>query len=256
MPLAEHCAIISPNEARGVSMDNSEMIRRNVDAVMERIEKAAQRSGRPADAITLIAVSKTVDAAMVSLAYEAGVRHFGENRAQELALKRYQLDLDCTWHFIGHLQSNKARDALANSHLIHSVDSVALAKEIDRRASAAGVKARILAQVNISNEESKSGINVADTEQFVVELSAFPNLEIQGLMTIAAPTADPEEVRPQFLTMKQAFDRIAGINHHHNVRMEHLSMGMSHDFEVAIEEGATMVRVGTAIFGARPPMRG
>ena len=235
-------------------MDTAGEIRRNVEAVNARIAAAARRCGRPADAVTLIAVSKTVGADQVELAYAAGVRHFGENRAQELALKRSQLDLDCSWHFIGHLQSNKARDALAHSHLIHSVDSVSLAREIDRRAASAGVVAPVLAQVNISSEQTKSGIDAADAERFVLALSEFPRLEVLGLMAIAAPAADPEEVRPQFRRMKAAFDHVAAAVNKHNVRMEHLSMGMSHDFEIAIEEGATMVRVGTAIFGARPPM--
>lgn len=226
-------------------------IQRNVEAVNARIEAAAQRSGRTRDAVTLIAVSKTVGSDKVAEAYAAGIRHFGENRAQELVLKCSQLDLACTWHFIGHLQSNKVRDVLAHSDLIHSVDSLSLAQEINRRAGLAGKRVSVLAQVNISDEDTKSGIDVADAEGFVLALSELPNLDVLGLMTIAAPAANPEDVRPQFRLMKQAFDSISGSIAKPNVRMEHLSMGMSHDFEIAIEEGATMVRVGTAIFGAR-----
>ena len=223
----------------------------NVRAVHERIANAAVRSGREAKDITLIAVSKTVGSDRVREAFEAGVRNFGENRAQELALKRSQLDLDCTWHFIGHLQSNKAKDALELSHLIHSVDSVGLAEEISRRAAKAGVEACILAQVNISNEETKSGVDVSEAKGFVEALSGLPHLQILGLMAIAAPAADPEETRPEFRRMKQAFDEIAVTIDRPNVKMQHLSMGMSGDFEIAIEEGSNMVRVGSAIFGAR-----
>lgn len=226
-------------------------IRANVVQVNARIEAAAARSGRSASAVTLIAVSKTVDAARVAEAFEAGVRHFGENRAQELVLKRSQLELDCTWHFIGHLQSNKVRDALAYASLIHSVDSLPLAREIDRRAAGSGGAADILAQINISDEETKSGVEAEDAPAFVEALAGFPNIRVLGLMAIARPSADPEDARPDFRRMKRIFDRIAAGAKAPNVEMRYLSMGMSHDFEAAIEEGSNMVRIGSAIFGER-----
>jgi pyridoxal phosphate enzyme (YggS family) len=224
----------------------------NVEKINAKIASAAARSGRsPAD-ITLIAVTKTVGAEQVREAYTAGIRNFGENRAQELKLKRSQLDdLDCIWHFIGHLQTNKAKDALANASLIHSVDSLPLAAEIGRRAGSVGVPADILAQINISEEESKSGIGAAEAFGFVEALSQIGNIRIRGLMAIARLAPDPENVRPQFRLMKRIFDEIALRIRKPDVSMEYLSMGMSGDFEVAIEEGSNMVRVGTAIFGER-----
>jgi PLP dependent protein len=226
-------------------------IKANVEAVRARIAAAAARSGREASSITLIAVSKTVDAEQVAEAFAAGVRDFGENRAQELMRKRSHLELDCTWHFIGHLQSNKAKDALANANLIHSVDNLQLAAEINRRAAHMGIVAEILAQINISEEASKSGIESADALEFVESLSGFANIRIRGLMAIARPVQNPEDARQDFRQMKLIFDSIAEVIHKPNVSMEILSMGMSHDFEVAIEEGSNMVRVGTAIFGQR-----
>lgn len=231
-------------------MDNS--IKANIDKINARIAAAAARSGRKASDITLIAVSKTVGAEQVREAYEAGIRNFGENRAQELALKRSQLPcLDCIWHFIGHLQSNKVKDALTHANLIHSVDSLPLAAEIDRRAGILGVTAEILAQINISSEETKSGIDPAEALAFVESLSTFINIKILGLMTIAQPSPDPEAVRPEFRRMKMIFDEVSNRIIKPNVQMQYLSMGMSHDFEVAIEEGSNMVRIGTAIFGER-----
>jgi PLP dependent protein len=235
----------------GIIMDGEYDIKANVERVNARIAAAAARSGRDACDITLIAVTKTVDSNMVREAFEAGIRHFGENRAQELALKRSQLNMDCTWHFIGHLQGNKVKDALAFSSLIHSVDSLPLASEIDRRAAGKGIVADILAQINISEEDTKSGIEAGEALAFVEALSAYPALRIRGLMAIARPVENLEDVRPDFRRMKQIFDKIAFCSQKPNVEMKDLSMGMSHDFEVAIEEGSNMVRVGTAIFGQR-----
>jgi pyridoxal phosphate enzyme (YggS family) len=226
-------------------------IRANIERMNERIERAAARAGRDAADITLIAVTKTVTSDRVAEAYAAGVRHFGENRAQELALKRAQLDLDCTWHFIGHLQSNKVRDALAYASLIHSVDSLPLAREIDRRAGARGIVADILAQINISDESTKSGVQPEAALAFVESLAGLANIRVLGLMAIARPAADAEDARTDFRAMKRIFDGIARDLVTPTVRMDYLSMGMSHDFEVAVEEGANMVRVGSAIFGPR-----
>lgn len=226
-------------------------IQANVEYVRERIARAALRAGRDASAVTLIAVSKTVPAERVAQAYAAGIRHFGENRAQELVVKRSQLDLDCTWHFIGHLQSNKVKEALKCSSFIHSVDSLPLAEEISRRALAMGIKAEILAQINISFEETKSGVRPEEAAEFVEALSGLPGLCVSGLMTIARPVDVPEVARPDFRRMRQIFDALAKQIVKPNAVMKHLSMGMSNDFEVAVEEGATMVRVGSAIFGPR-----
>jgi PLP dependent protein len=232
-------------------MNNETTIKFNVDKINERIAVAAERSGRTASDITLIAVTKTVGPEQVREAFAAGVRHFGENRAQELALKRSQLDLDCTWHFIGHLQSNKARDALSCANLIQSVDSAALAAEIGRRAGLMGITAEILAQINISREESKSGIDPDEALGFLESLATFDNIRVAGLMTIARPAQDPGEIRMEFRRMKRIFDEVSNKISKPNVEMQYLSMGMSGDFEIAIEEGSNMVRVGTAIFGQR-----
>jgi PLP dependent protein len=230
---------------------NHYSIQSNVEKINERISAAAKRSGRASSDIILIAVTKTVDAEQVREAFAAGVRHFGENRVQELALKRSQLDLDCTWHFIGHLQGNKAKDALLHSRLIHSVDSLPLAAELDRRAGNMGIAADILAQINISGEETKSGIGPEEALGFVRSLAEFKNLRILGLMAIAGLVPDPEEARPEFRRMKHLFNDMAAGTDRPNVQMKYLSMGMSGDFEVAIEEGSNMVRIGTAIFGER-----
>lgn len=236
-------------------MDGAQDIAQNIAEVRRRMEQAACRAGRDPRAVTLIAVSKTVEAERVRLAYDAGIRHFGENRVQELVQKHGELPDDCVWHLIGHLQSNKARDAVQYAALIHSVDSLELAREIGRRAQRSGHLADVLAQVNISAEQTKSGVAPAETLDFVRALAAVEGVRVQGLMTIAQPVQNPEEVRPEFARMRAFFDALAANPGADNLEMRHLSMGMSHDFEIAIEEGATMVRVGSAIFGQRtyPP---
>lgn len=230
-------------------------IAQNIAQVRRRMEQAARRAGRDPQDITLIAVSKTVEAGRVRQAYDAGLRHFGENRVQELVQKHGQLPQDCVWHLIGHLQSNKARDAVQFAALIHSVDSLDLAREIARRAEQAGSVADVLAQVNISAEETKSGVTPAQAQDFVRQLSRMEHIHMLGLMTIARPVENPEDVRADFARMRELFDALAAHPGEGNIEMRHLSMGMSHDFEIAIEEGATMVRVGSAIFGQRayPP---
>lgn len=233
-------------------MEQNELARR-VDAVRRAVEAAAVRSGRGAGDVTLVAVSKTVGADLVRQAWEAGLRDFGENRVQELQRKREELaDLPCTWHLIGHLQSNKAKEALRNAALIHSVDSLPLARELSRRAVQMGEGfAPILIQVNISGEESKSGVAPEGALELIAAAGELPGLRVRGLMTIAQPVADPEEARPAFRAMRRLFERAGTELHSESVVMQYLSMGMSHDFEIAIEEGANIVRVGTAIFGER-----
>jgi PLP dependent protein len=225
----------------------------NVARVRERIAAAAARVGRAASDVTLIAVSKTRTADEIEAACRAGIRHLGENRVEEAESKLQQLELpDVTWHMIGHLQRRKARRALACFDIVHSVDSVRLAQRLDRLAGEQGTVLRVLLEVNVSGEASKYGLGVSDRpalEMSVGEIVSMSHLEVVGLMTVAFISPDPEVVRP-------VFARLRALRHEFRVRFpesawEHLSMGMTDDFEIAVEEGATMVRVGRAVFGPR-----
>jgi PLP dependent protein len=220
-----------------------------------RIAQAAARSGRPADAVTLIGASKTVPAAQLVEVIRAGLLDLGENRVQEAEPKvadvRAALAADSpgpTWHLIGHLQSNKARKAMALFDWIHSVDSPKLAEALDRLAGESGRSPRVLIEVNTAGEASKEGVPPAETLALVEHVARLPRLSLRGLMTVGPLVATPEEARPAFRALRtlleQARQAAPGL--------DTLSMGMSGDFEVAIEEGATMVRVGSALFGARP----
>jgi hypothetical protein len=200
--------------------------------------------------VTLIAVSKTKPVEMLQEAFDAGARDFGENKVQEICEKYSQLPKEIRWHMIGHLQRNKVRQVIDKATLIHSVDSYRLAQEISIQAQKKGLTMPILIEVNIANEESKFGITAEDTIQLVEEIAVLPNLKIQGLMTIAPYVVDPEENRLYFRQIKQLSVDIKNKNID-NVSMDILSMGMTGDYQVAIEEGATMVRVGTGIFGER-----
>ncbi len=225
-------------------------IKDNLVRVYDRISRAAERAGREASSIHLIAVSKTRPLSMIEEARRAGVTDFGENRVQE-ALEKIRPDDGATWHLIGPLQRNKARFAARAFDMIHSVDRLSLGQELDRRLRSAGRTMPVLIQVNTSREESKAGVEPDRALELAGQLSTLPGLSVRGLMTIPAFTPDPEDARPAFRLLRETRDRIAaaGIT---GVDMHVLSMGMSHDFEVAIEEGADLVRVGTAIFGARP----
>ncbi len=225
-------------------------IKNNLDRVYDRISGAAERAGREASSIHLIAVSKTKPLSMIQEALRAGVTDFGENRVQE-ALGKISPDDGARWHLIGPLQRNKARFAAQAFDMIHSVDRLSLGQELDRRLQQAGRIMPVLIQVNTSSEETKAGVAPDRTLDLAGDLSALSGLSIRGLMTIPAFNPDPEQARPAFQLLRETRDRIAaaGIS---GVDMDVLSMGMSHDFEVAIEEGADMIRVGTAIFGARP----
>ena len=220
-------------------------------AIHQRIAAAAKRAGRVADDITLIAVSKTHTADTIRSAFELGVRHFGENRVQEWEGKRDALqDLQAEWHLIGHLQSNKAAKAARFFHSVDSVDDFALAQRLDRARSELGEsrKLRVLIEVRIAPEETKSGVAREDLTPLAGQVSTLNSLDLQGLMCIPPFLDDPEKVRPYFKELrelKEILERRLG------KRLPVLSMGMSHDFEVAIEEGATEVRVGTALFGTR-----
>lgn len=225
-------------------------IKDNLVRVYDRISRAAERAGREASSIQLIAVSKTKPLSMIEEARRAGVTDFGENRVQE-ALDKIRPDDGATWHLIGPLQRNKARFAVRIFDMIHSVDRLSLGRELDRRLQAAGRTIPVLIQVNTSSEETKAGVEPDRALELAEQLSALSGLSVRGLMTIPAFKPDPEDARPAFRLLRKTRDRIAaaGVT---GVGMNVLSMGMSHDFEVAIEEGADMVRVGTAIFGARP----
>ena len=200
--------------------------------------------------MTLIAVSKTKPIEMIEEAMEAGARVFGENKVQELCDKYEQLPKDLHWHLIGHLQRNKVKYIVDKAELIHSVDSLKLAEEISKEALKKNVEVNILIEVNVAEEESKFGVSVEETLALVEEIAKLPGIHIQGLMTIAPYTTDPEENRPVFRTLKKLAVDIKKKNID-NVCMDVLSMGMTGDYQVAVEEGATLVRVGTGIFGER-----
>jgi pyridoxal phosphate enzyme (YggS family) len=225
----------------------------NVARVRGRIAAAAARAGRAASDVTLIAVSKTRTPGEIEAACRAGIRHLGENRVEEAESKRPQLELPgVTWHMIGHLQSRKARRAVACFDTVHSVDSVRLAQRLDRLAREQGTALPVLLEVNVSGEASKYGLSVSDRsalEASVAQIVSLSHLRVEGLMTLAFISPDQEAVRP-------VFARLRALGHQFRERFpesawEHLSMGMTDDFEVAVEEGATMVRVGRAIFGPR-----
>ena len=223
----------------------------NIARVQERIAAACNRSGRRTEDVKLVAVSKTVSPDKIRQAYGAGLRDFGENRVQEASEKRPALsDLTVTWHLIGHLQTNKARPARELFHWIHSVDSLRLAAKLDKAALCSGDRLRIMLEVNLGDESTKFGARESEVIELAGQVCQFETLELRGLMTVPPFFDDPERVRPIFRRLRELAGKIES-THAPNVSMKDLSMGMSHDFEVAIEEGATIVRVGTAIFGDR-----
>jgi pyridoxal phosphate enzyme (YggS family) len=227
-------------------------IRENLAIVRERIVAAAHQAERGADEITLIAVSKTHPAEAIRAAYQSGLRHFGENRIQEWEGKRSGVqDIGASWHLIGHLQSNKAARAAAMFDTIDSVDDFALAQRLDRARAAIpeSTKLRVLLEVRVAPEETKSGVEARDAERLAEQIAELPHLELAGLMCIPPFLQDLEKVRPYFVRLRELRDTVA---RRLGRALPVLSMGMSHDFAVAIEEGATEVRIGTAIFGERP----
>jgi pyridoxal phosphate enzyme (YggS family) len=233
-------------------VDDHQRIRDNLLRVQERIDAAARKVGRRSDEITLIGVSKTHPAEAIRAAYEAGLRHFGENRVQEWEGKRVELGaLQAHWHLVGHLQSNKAARAAGLFHSVDSVDDLALAQRLDRARDeqAGGAKLRVLIEVRVEDEESKSGVKSEETAALAEKLAGLAHLELAGLMCIPPFLEEPAKVRPYFRRLRELRDSLA---RQIGRDLPVLSMGMSHDFEVAIEEGATEVRVGTAIFGSRP----
>ncbi len=226
------------------------MLEDNFREVKQRIEEACRRSGRDPKEVTLIAVSKTKPVEMLQEAYDFGTRIFGENKVQELTDKYEQMPKDIHWHLIGHLQRNKVKYIIDKVDLIHSVDSLRLAETIDKEAQKHGLIANILIEVNVAGEESKFGLAPEEVGEFVDQLAGFSHIKVCGLMTIAPFVENPEENRPYFQRLRKLSVDIAAkkVN---NVTMSILSMGMTNDFEVAVEEGATMVRVGTGLFGVR-----
>ena len=223
--------------------DHTSVIAANLAAVRGRIAAAAERAGRSPAAVRLIAVTKTFPADLCAAAVQAGVHDLGENRVQEGVAKAAALaeaGLRPAWHLIGHLQSNKAKAALGTFAVIHSVDSVDLASTISRRAAS---PVEVLLEVNVAAEASKFGFSPKETPRAYEQIASLRHLSVRGLMTVAPQTPDPESVRPVFRQLRQLAEML---------KLPELSMGMSGDFEVAVEEGATMVRVGSALFGARP----
>ncbi len=232
--------------------DASGEVRSNLESVASRMRSAARRAGRDPDDVTLIGVTKTVPAARVLSAIESGLTHLGENRVQDAGPKIEALAAagKVTWHMIGHLQSNKAGRAVDLFSWIHSIDSVSLARKVARRGVEAGVRPRVLVQVDLGREETKHGIEEALLRELVEEVASLEGLELRGLMTLPPWSEDPEAARPFFRRLRALRDRLAAAG----PPLPDLSMGMTDDFEVAIEEGATMIRVGRALFGDRPPI--
>lgn len=218
--------------------------------IEENIEKALKRSGREGEKVELIAVTKTVDVDKINEAIDTGILNIGENKVQELE-KKYELIGDkINYHMIGHLQTNKVRNIIGKTKLIHSLDSISLAKEIDKRSKNNDMITDVLIQVNVAEEESKFGLKVDDVLHFVEEILDFKNIKVRGLMTIAPNTTDEILLRSVFRTLSNLKETISRKNYS-DLSMDYLSMGMTNDYELAIEEGSNMVRIGSAIFGKR-----
>ena len=231
-----------------------EQVKANLHQVRERVAQAARRAGRDPSEIVLVGASKSVDVERIRAAIEAGLQHIGENYAQEAWAKYQQIGDAVTWHFIGRLQTNKAKLVVRFCRFVQSLDRFALAEELDKRAKQVGRIVECLVEVNIGGEATKGGVPPEEVASFLRQVSGLTNLRVVGLMAMPPYFPDPEDVRPYFRAMAELFERLkreAPLG----VEMRYLSMGMSHDFEVAIEEGANMVRVGTAIFGPRPTGR-
>lgn len=226
-------------------------ISENIRNVFEQIRHATQQSGRPEGTVRLVAATKSVGLEQIREGITAGLTILGENRLQEALPKIEGLrGLPIQWHFIGHLQRRKARSVVGVFDLIHSVDSLELAEEIDKRAQEAGLRQAVLLEVNLEGEPTKSGFRPDELERLLPRVGALSHVEVKGLMAIPPPVSDPEQARPSFRRLRELAERLSrqGIS---TVSLKELSMGMSSDYPVAVEEGATMVRVGTAIFGAR-----
>lgn len=225
------------------------MIKENLNHVLENIEKAAKASGRSSEDIILIGVSKTIAPENIQTLVNLGVKNLGENKVQELVTKMPVIKGDIKWHLIGSLQSNKIKYIAGQVFLIHSVDSIRLAENISKEAKKRNIIMDILMEINIGNEETKHGFSFEEADDAIDKISLLPNIAIKGLMCIAPFRQDPEENRPLFRSMKALYDKYTDKSP--AVSMEYLSMGMTNDYAIAIEEGANMVRIGTGLFGER-----
>lgn len=226
-------------------------ITQNIMDILKNVEISANKCGKNLEDITVIAVTKTVDSSRALQAFEAGLTNLGENRVQEFVNKHENLkNYDINWHIIGHLQKNKVKYIVGKVKLIHSLESLSLAEEIDKRSKQQGLITDVLIELNIAEEESKFGIKKEDLINFIKSVEGFENIRIVGLMTVAPFAEDKEEVRWVFKEMKRLYDTVSSMSIK-NVEMKFLSMGMTNDYDVAIEEGANIIRIGTAIFGSR-----
>ena len=224
-------------------------IKKNLDNIKKNIKNSALKIGKSEKDITLLGVTKTIDIDRINALKNFGISNFGENKAQELLNKYPQIN-NCNWHFIGHLQTNKVKQIIDKVCLIHSVDSLKLAEEIDKRAKEINKKMDILIEINIGNEPTKSGIKYEDAQTFAKNILEFPNISLKGLMCVAPFVENLKHNREFFKKMNNLFIDINEKNKH-NICMEYLSMGMTNDYTVAIEEGSNIVRIGTGIFGKR-----
>jgi pyridoxal phosphate enzyme (YggS family) len=227
---------------------SAEAIKANLENIRSRIQAAALRSGRSETEVTLVGATKKVEPDMIQTAWAAGLNHFGENYLQEAKKKQAVLNAPVEWHFLGHLQRRKVKEVLEKFSLIHSLDRISLAQEINRRAGESGSMARVLIEVNLAREESKSGTREEDLAELVDLCQSLPHLSLEGLMTIPPFSPDPESSRPYFQRLRELRDKLSQTP---GLPLKELSMGMSLDFEVGVEEGATLVRIGTALFGPR-----
>jgi pyridoxal phosphate enzyme (YggS family) len=226
-------------------------ILQNITDILKKVEISANKCGKSLEDITVIAVTKTVDSDKALQAFQAGLNNLGENRVQEFVSKHENLkNYDINWHIIGHLQKNKVKYIIGKVKLIHSLESLSLAEELDKRSKQHGIITDVLVELNIAEEESKFGIQKENLIDFLKSVEGFENIRIVGLMTVAPFTEDKEDVRWVFKEMKRLYDTVASMSFK-NVEMKYLSMGMSNDYDVAIEEGANIIRIGTAIFGSR-----
>ncbi|MEK5443210.1 MULTISPECIES: YggS family pyridoxal phosphate-dependent enzyme [unclassified Fredinandcohnia] len=220
-------------------------VKENLCNLQEKIEQACKRSNRPADSVSIIAVTKYVSVETAKEAIAAGITHIGENRDEGLIKKRVEIGNEPTWHFIGSLQTRKVKNMIEKVDYIHSLDRLSLAEEIQKRASS---KIKCFVQINVSGEESKHGMSPENLESFLKELEKYPSVEVVGLMTMAPFTDDQDVIRSCFHRLRKLRDDVQALGLHHAPCTE-LSMGMSNDFEIAIEEGATFIRIGTSLVG-------
>lgn len=224
-------------------------IEKNLNYIKQNIKNSALKIGKSEKDITLLGVTKTIDTKRINILKSLGISNFGENKAQELLAKYNEID-NCNWHFIGNLQTNKVKQIIDKVYLIHSVDTLKLANEINKRAEQINKKIEILIEINIANEPTKNGIRYEEADIFAKNLLLFPNISLKGLMCVAPFVENPQDNRYFFKKMKNLFIDINEKNKH-NICMEYLSMGMTNDYPVAIEEGANIIRIGTGIFGKR-----